>query len=119
MRKRDAFKYLLAGRGAPVGVQTAISAFRRLPFVVRAATPLLWWLMPDGTPPYKFSKVEAAYQPYPQGEQQCSNCRSAYQHVTSGHCICDQMRGTILPEAWCRVWRPPFQPGFYVRYQER
>ena len=119
MRKRDAFKYMLAGQGAPPEVQAAVARFRKFPLAVRVATPLLWWLLPDGTPPYKFSKPEAAYQFYPNGKQRCDNCRSAYLHVTSGHYICDQMRGTILPQAWCRVWKGTFQPGFYLSYQER
>jgi hypothetical protein len=113
------FDYLSAGKKAPPEIRAAIARFRRLPLKLRLQTPLLWWLLPEGTPPFKFSQEESAYQPGPKGEQRCANCRSSYQHVTSGTYICDQIRGPIRPEAWCRVWRPPFSASEYVKYQER
>ena len=114
-----AFDFPFSGARSPQGVKLAIRAYRRLPLAVRQRLPLLWYLLPEGTPPYKFTKAEAAYQPVPKGRQQCDNCRSAYRHVVTGYLICDQMRGIITASAWCRVWRPPPDPAAYVAYQER
>ena len=113
------YEYPGAGRRAPQFIKRAVAQFRRLPLSARHSLPLLWWMLPEGTPPYKFSKLEAAYQDRPRGKQRCDNCRSAYKHVTSGNYICDQMSGLIEPKGWCRVWREPFKRGFYSRYQER
>ena len=115
-----AYTYPGAGKKAPRMVRMAVSAFRRLPLSTKRNVPLLWWLLPEGTPPYKMSAQDAAYQDVPRGDERCDNCRSAYEHITSGTWICDQMAGVIEPQAWCRLWRGPFDdPAFYARYQDR
>lgn len=100
------YQYPQAGVNAPPGVQQSVAEFRRLPIVAKQSVPLLYWLLGSGTPPYKMSPQDAAYQPMPQGEQRCGNCSAAYQHVKSSTFICDQIRGSIQPQAWCRLWRP-------------
>jgi len=119
--KREPGPFLYAGAGAkaPRAVQEAIQEYRALPEDERVETPLLYWLLGDGTPPFKMTKVEAGYiddSPY---NQNCGNCTHAYTHVTSGIAICDQMRGVIEPQAWCRVWSEPDDPEEYREYQER
>ena len=94
-----------AGVGAPEGVQQAIAEFSKLPAEERAEKPLLWWLLGASTPAYKMAPDEAAYvSPSTVTGQTCGNCSHAYKHITSGKLLCDQMRGNIVPEAWCRFW---------------
>ena len=116
------FLFASAGRRAPREVQKAIERYRRLPEAQRAQKPLLYWLLGDGTPPYKFRKEEVQYgAPPPQvaGRQNCGNCVHAYVHLTSSTPICDLMRGVIAPQAWCNRWAPPMPAPQYVAYQER
>lgn len=96
--------YSEAGHRAQPEVQDAIERFRRLPMAERD-TPLLYWLLGDGTPPYKMSKEDSAYQATPQGKQKCSNCEYAYKKVVREQFICSQISGDIRPEAWCRLWK--------------
>ncbi len=109
-----------AGKDAPAKVRAAIVEYRKLPEEFRKDNPLLFWLLGDGTPLFKMTKVEAAYaDPSPFKKQNCGNCLHSYSHVTSGTFICDQMRGAIKPEAWCRVWKPAIAKAEYRKYQER
>lgn len=67
--------------------------------------PLLYALLGAGTPPYKMSPSDAAYQSSNAVTgQRCGNCVRSYQNVVSKRYICDQIRGDIRPEAWCRLW---------------
>jgi hypothetical protein len=66
--------------------------------------PLLYFLLGSGTPPFKMSKEDSAYQGRQVGKQRCDNCSSAYQNVVSGDFICSQVEGAIVPKAWCRLW---------------
>ncbi len=76
------FKYPKAGRRAPRYVQAAIAQFRRLPLQVRASTPLLYWLLGEGTPGYKMTGPESDYRPRsPVRGQICGNCEFAYQQA--------------------------------------
>ena len=100
------FRYPEAGRHAPAFVAAAVAEFHRLPLHVRQTVPLLYWLLGDGTPPYKMSAPDSDYRPQtPIPGQVCGNCRFAYQQVISGRFICSQIRPDIRPEAWCRLWR--------------
>lgn len=108
-----------AGRGAPAGVRAAIRVWRRLSLAKRSRGALLWWLLgPDGTPPFKMPQLQAAYQPRPKDRQKCANCDSMYRHVPTGTYICDQIRGAVVLEAWCRLWRKPLSKAAYVAFQE-
>ena len=122
LKAREKAPYLYPDADAedmPVEVQDAIQRFRELPEKERAGRPLLWWLLgKKGTPPYKKSKIEAAYAPESPYEQTCENCIHAYQHVVTGVLICDQMRGAIQPAAWCQLWDPPGDKTEYAEYQE-
>lgn len=103
-RPRAPFAYPRAGRNAPIEVRRAIQAFRRLPLKLRAQTPLLYWLLGDGTPPYKMAPADADYIEEGRGPELCANCAYAFQHVTSREYICSQISGPIQPRAWCRLW---------------
>jgi hypothetical protein len=50
--------------------------------------------------------------------QTCSNCQSAYQHLTTGTFLCDRVRGVIAPAGWCNRWNPPWPKDLYAKYQE-
>tara|TARA_Y100000310_G_C20543474_1_gene744458 strand:- start:661 stop:1020 length:360 start_codon:yes stop_codon:yes gene_type:complete len=106
----------------PPEVQAAIKRFRSLPLRERVKRPLLYWLLGDGTPPFKLTKPEAAYlrvSPFAHLGHICGTCLHAYTHTTTGTMICDQMRGVIHNEAWCRLWRPPIPKKRYEAYQNR
>jgi hypothetical protein len=103
------FAYPYAASRAQPEVRQAIVRFRRLPIAPespRVTTPLLYWLLGQGTPAFKMSQPDALYgEPRAPG-QTCGNCLFAYQHVTSKSFICSEMAGRILPSAWCRLWKP-------------
>lgn len=111
-------------------VRRAIDAFRRLSAERRDAVPLLYWLLGNGTQPFKMAKPAAAYVDdarvgracIPEGEdgdtirkipagQTCGNCRYAYVHLTSQTMICSWVRGSIRRTAWCRFWAPGMVAG--------
>ncbi len=101
------YEYPSAGENAPPEVKRAIAKFRRLPIAQKESVPLLYWLLGSGTPDYKMSKEDAEYVDQSEIDfQNCANCISAFQHVTSGEFICDQMEGEIQGEAWCKLWAP-------------
>ena len=88
-------------------VVSAVERFRRLPAKSRGGLPLLYWLLGNGTPPYKMSKEASVYGPTPpthRGEI-CGNCRFAYARVLNGQLICSQIEGDIAWGAWCRLWQ--------------
>lgn len=70
----------------------------------RHTTPLLYWLLGSGTPPYKMSKEDAAYQGSPNAGERCADCEYAYEEVATGAVICSQMRGRISLDGWCRLF---------------
>lgn len=98
------YRYPQAGKNASAGARQSIQQFHRLPVVQKQQVPLLYFLLGSGTPPYKMSPADASYQNQPMGQQRCGNCIHAYQHVKSQTFICDQIRGGIQPQGWCRLW---------------
>lgn len=92
---------------APPEVVEAVDRFRELPDDERAALPLLYWLLGDGTPPYKMGKEESRYGAPPPTAQGriCGNCRYGYARVINGQLLCSQIEGEIGWGAWCRLWR--------------
>lgn len=107
------FAYPRAGVHAPPGVQDEIVAFHTLPPSAKLTTPLLYFLLGDGTPPYKMDPQDAWYADQPVLGQNCGNCPFSYQRVTTGRYICSQIsnppkrraapKGGILPQGWCRL----------------
>lgn len=97
---------LAGGPNAQPEVQEAVERFRQLPLDERAEKPLLYWLLGSGTPPFKMSRIDSAYQDKPFGFQKCGSCRFAWQRVKTGQYICSQIAQEIAPEAWCRLWKP-------------
>lgn len=95
----------IPGKAQPEVVE-AVERFRTLPARVRARLPLVYWLLGDGTPPYKMSKDDSAYgAPPPQAKGQvCGNCRFAYVRILTGDIICSQIEGRVGWGAWCRLW---------------
>ncbi len=97
-----------AGTRSQPEVQQAIQRYRQLPAEQRAQVPLLYWLLGDGTPPYKMSKEDSEYTEESEVEEQtCANCQYIYQangHGDQGF-ICSQIRGEIAPAGWCNRWR--------------
>lgn len=101
------YRYPEAAEIAPPEVQKAVKRFRRLPFVQKENTPLLYWLLGDGTPPYKMDPVDADYVGLSAVPgQTCGNCEFAFAHVGTGTVICSQIRDPIRLEGWCRLWAP-------------
>ena len=98
--------YPQAGERAQPEVKQAIGRFRQLPTAERSDTPLLYWLLGEGTPDYKMSKSDSDYQHMPNKTQKCGNCEFAYKKVVREQYICSQISGNITPQAWCRLWRP-------------
>ena len=88
-------------------VQRAVRRFRALPLARRENTPLLYWLLGQGTPAFKMTKADTAYtdESVVPGET-CANCEFAYRKVHNGRYICSQIAGPILPPGWCNRWRP-------------
>lgn len=118
---RDAFwerlgkaGYEYPGAGGPEAqpeVREAVERWRREemddPDDTRHTTPLLYWLLGDGTPPYKMSQEDADYRPEPSGDERCANCEYFYEEVATGEHICSQIRGAVEPGGWCRLHDSP------------
>lgn len=107
VRLREKQPYQDTGENAQKEVQQAIQRWRDLPESVRRETPLLYWLLGSGTPPYKMDKGEAEYTDESEVEgQTCKNCQFAYLHLSNKRFICSQISGEIKPPGWCRLWKP-------------
>jgi hypothetical protein len=108
---KDGYQYPEAGENAPDLIQQAIQRFHEeVPDDRKEDTPLLYWLLGDGTPSYKMSKPDSDYAEEPKGEQKCGNCEYAYQEVVTGKLICSKVRGEIKLEHWCRLWEGEDEP---------
>jgi len=90
------------------GVKTEIAKFAKLPQHVQDQIPLLYWLLNEGTPPYKMDHYDSEYTdgPTPVPGETCDNCRFAWENVDRRKLyICSQIRGTIAPKGWCKLWK--------------
>lgn len=96
--------YPNAGINANRYVQKAIMEFRRLPNDVREQKPLLYWLLGSGTPPYKMTKKDSAYQGTSFKGQNCGNCRFTFMRWVNEELICSQIQGNIELDHWCKLW---------------
>lgn len=131
----DRFTFRLAGKFAPREVSAFIERFRKAPEGKRSEKPLLYAILGDGTPAYKFGKNEVRYventgelkegegtgdpgaMAYARGLT-CSNCNSLYTHTPTETLICDRVRGVIAREGWCNRWNPPWSAEKYRKYQD-
>jgi len=89
------------------GVRAEIRKFIEQPAAVRDETPLLYWLLNEGTPPYKMDRFTSEYTdgPTPIPGQRCDNCRFAWENVPKRALyICSQIRVKIAPAGWCKLW---------------
>jgi len=106
--------YREAGQKAPDSVKAAIEEFRKLSPEERAKTPLLWWLLGEGTPNYKMSKRDSEYVDVSKVKgQTCQNCKFLYKRMDDGKFICSQINENDLPSqgevklaGWCNLWKP-------------
>ena len=103
-RADSKYIYPKAGVNANLYVKKAIREFRKLPNEVKENKPLLYWLLGSGTPPYKMSKKDSAYQGKPYRGQNCGNCRFTFMRVLNKELICSQIEGNVEIEHWCKLW---------------
>jgi len=90
---------------APPEVKDAIERFRNeVPEEIKQDTPLLYWLLGEGTPDYKFQKEDADYQNKPKDGMRCGNCEYYYEGM-DGSGVCSWVRGNIQRSHWCRFWK--------------
>jgi hypothetical protein len=109
-----AFRYPLAGIGAPKGTQRAVEAYRALPMHVRERAPLLSWLL--GPPAkagglgslegYLLPKAEALYVDKAEGASRCALCAHAVGMLATREVRCLRVQGIIEPAGGCRYWTP-------------
>lgn len=104
----ERFDYNDARETVSPSVQTEIEKFDALSDEEKANKPLLYHLLGQGTPAFKMDKKDAEYvDKSTVKDQACANCRFAYKKVVEDdRFICSQIRGTIRPEGWCRLWKP-------------
>ena len=106
------FDYDKAGTNAQPEVQEAIERFRSLPEDVRAQTPLLYWLLGEGTPRYKVSAEDSEYTDHPEDDDHvCGNCEFYYLHVPTGAGICSRIRPLVRTGGWCNLWAEISEDG--------
>ena len=107
VRRNEKDPYEDTGKNAQPEVQQAVERWKELPEEERAKTPLLYWVLGSGTPPYKMSAGESQYTDNSTVEgQTCGNCEFAYLKIANKKFICSQIRGRIQPAGWCRLWKP-------------
>ena len=99
------YKYPNAGKKAPKEVKKAIKNFHNESKYLKNKKPLLYYLLGDGTSPYKMSKFDSNYQNEPKEKQKCENCKFLYYQPLRENYICSQIRGKVEPEGWCRLWK--------------
>jgi hypothetical protein len=100
------YKYPKAApKKSPDGVKEAVEKWHDLPEEKKQDIPLLYWLLGTGTPAYKMSKTDSAYQEKSKGNQSCANCEFIYLKLANQKHICSQIRGKIEPSGWCRLWK--------------
>ena len=104
------YDYKDAGKDAAEGVKQSIEEFKNLTDEEKSKIPLLYYLLGTGTPEYKMSKEDSAYEDLTTvSGQTCGNCEFAYTKtatIASGdpdH-ICSQITGRISEPGWCRLW---------------
>lgn len=108
--KSKKFTYAGAGEGAPESVQQAIEDFHKLPESIKETTPLLYYILGSGTPPYKMTREDSEYTDKSQVDKHtCGNCTFTFRHVASKAYICSQIRDEIVPAGWCNQWSPSEQ----------
>ena len=99
------FSYDEAGKNASPAVQQAIAEFHKLPDDVKKNTPLLYYILGSGTPPYKMKQEDSEYtDKSSDSSTTCANCEFSYQKVISKKYICSQIRDEIQPAGWCNQW---------------
>ncbi len=54
----------------------------------------------------KMPRQQAQYQPDPNGDQKCANCRFYIEGEGGGPGKCQVVEGDIAPEAWCALYAP-------------
>jgi len=69
-----------------------------------AAVPFV--LAGRGAEAAKMPKKQAQYQPDPNGNQKCANCRFYVEGEGGGPGKCQVVAGEIAPEAWCALYAP-------------
>lgn len=99
-------KFGNAGELAPIGVQNEINRYQKLNEEFKNEVPLLSYLIPEGTQPYKMERGRAGYIDRSLKKENCANCNSMYQHSFSGSYICSRAQGAVRPEGYCRLWNP-------------
>lgn len=99
-------QYPDAGVNASPEINKKIEDFRNLSDEEKNQTPLLYYILGDGTPPYKMEPRDANYTDNATGEQTCGSCEFSYQKVATGNHICSQIRGGIQLRGWCKLWKP-------------
>ena len=99
------YEYSDAGKNAPDEVREAIENFHEESEDLKSTTPLLYYLLGDGTPPYKMSKTDSAYQDKPKQGRNCANCLFLYHQPLRSQNICSKIRGKVDPNAWCKFWK--------------
>ena len=103
-RLDNEYLYPKAGLNANPYIKKAIEEFHKLPNEAKENKPLLYWLLGSGTPPYKMSKKDSAYQGKPYRGQNCGNCRFTFMRVLNKELICSQIEGNVEIEHWCKLW---------------
>ena len=95
-----------AGINAPESVKHAIREYHALPDEVKENTPLLYYILGSGTPPYKMTQEDSEYTDQAtDSTMNCANCEFAYMKVITSKYICSQIRDEIKPEGWCNQWK--------------
>lgn len=105
--------YRAAGKNAPERIKAIIEEFRKLPPEERAKTPLLYWMLGEGTPNYKMSKGDSHYVDVSKIKgQMCQNCKFLYKRMDGEKFICSQVNendspseGEIKLAGWCQRWK--------------
>ncbi len=90
---------------APEWILEAWEAYSQLPKEVQDSRPFLYFILGKGTPDFKMPTTTARYVQNSATGQNCQNCRYAYFQPKREIGICSQIRGHIVPAAWCKLWK--------------
>ena len=100
-----AHDYPNAGNKAQPEVKEAVERFKKLPEAEREKSPLLFWLLGEGTPNYKVSAKDSEYADISTDKgKTCSNCEWYYVKIANNKGICSKIKPYVKPAGWCNLW---------------
>lgn len=104
VKKHLALVYKDALIGSSIWIRIAFKSYLAMPNKFVMNTPFLYFILGNGTQPYKVDKDTVEYGLSKESGQKCGNCIFSYKNIVEDKNICSNVRGVIHSKEWCRLW---------------